>query len=147
MLARFLVRYPHVPPDRLVGQHDPLLTCLPVTCAQAPVEERRRDRKERRKISRSDHFRVPANYLLNFSYERPQHDWSAPARRRGPVVEFKKERFLQAKYLTCPPPSTHASPLTFPSPSYRFVVNAQGNYLRHLYETDQLVEWDGEPST
>lgn len=73
-------------------------------------------------MSRSDQFRVPANYLLNFTYERPVHDWSAPARRRTPVVEFKKERFLQA--------------------NYRFVVNAGGDYVRHLYETDQLVDWD-----
>ena len=65
-----------------------------------PAEEPRwRERKEKKKLSRSDQFRVPANYLLNFTYERPAHDWSAPARRRTPVVEFKKERFLQAKYV------------------------------------------------
>jgi len=93
---------------------------------EAPPEEmpqRRRDRRERRKMSRSDQFRVPANYLLNFTYERPTFDWSLPPpRRRGHVVEFKKERFVQA--------------------NYRFVVNAGGNYLHHIYEADQLVDWD-----
>jgi hypothetical protein len=65
---------------------------------QVPAEPRRREKKKR-KISRSDQYKIPANYLLNFTYERaPVHDWSTPARRRTPVVEFKKERFLQAKY-------------------------------------------------
>ncbi|ELR25084.1 zinc finger, C3HC4 type (RING finger) domain containing protein [Acanthamoeba castellanii str. Neff] len=99
----------------------PALSAFPLP-HEVPAEPRRRDKKEKRKMSRSDQFRVPANYLLNFTYERPVHDWSAPARRRTPVVEFKKERFLQA--------------------NYRFVVNAGGDYVRHLYETDQLVDWD-----
>ncbi len=99
-------------------------------------------------MSRSDQFRVPANYLLNFTYERPVHDWSTPARRRTPVVEFKKERFLQAKYAFLPRRPSFGARVRLTVllclDSYRFVVNAGGDYVRHLYETDQLVDWDGE---